>query len=281
MAKFCTKCGKPLEEGKACDCARQITAETQENIQQQPQAEYVSNEEQFQKTQQAVSGFLARVGGAFLNVIKHPVTAGRTMILTGDYQVGVALIVLQGIFSAIFGAVAAGKLYSMYNGLLGGMMSLLGGSSGESVKMPYGKIIIGTMLISIALSFVLALLLMLGNMIIKNNLSYKQMLAAVGSRSCVAVISALVGILFYLINPGIGLLIFCVGNIWGFFIILQAMPISDEGMRDKLPTIIILVYIVFAILTSVCIGKGGRLYVPTDIMEDSTDSLENLFGNYY
>ena len=281
MAKFCTKCGKPLEEGKACDCAQQITAETQENIQQQPQADYVSNEEQFQKTQQAVTGFLARVGGAFLNIIMHPVTAGRRMILAGDYQVGIALIVLQGIFSAIFGAVASGKLYAMFNGFLGGMMSLLGGSSSENIKMPYGKIIVGTMLISIALSFLLALLLMLGNMIIKNKLSYKQMLAAVGSRSCAAVITALTGILFYLMNPEIGLLIFCMGNIWGFFIILQAMPISDEGMRDKLPTVIILVYIVFAILTGVCIGRGSKLYVPTDIIEDSADGLENLLGDYY
>ena len=88
MAKFCTKCGKPLEEGEVCSCTQaapqqQAAPQMQAAPQQQaPQQQgYVSNEQQFQQTQQAVAGFLTRMFGAFINVIKHPVTAGRDMIL--------------------------------------------------------------------------------------------------------------------------------------------------------------------------------------------------------
>ena len=282
MARFCTKCGKPLEEGEVCSCTQQAApeaaAQTQQFQQTQQQtaqqAGYMSNEQQFQQTQQAVAGFLTRVGGAFLNIVKHPVSHGRIMIQTADYQVGIALIVLQGICTAIFGAVAASKLAGLINTLIGGVMSYLGGY-GDDLELPYAKIIFGTMLISIGLSFLLALLLMLGNMAVKNALNYKQMIGAVASRSCVVVIATVLAILLYLLNPIAGLTIFAMGNIWGFFIILLAMPLADEAMKDKLPLVMILVWLVFTIALGLCIRYGSQLYVPD--MGDLSD-LSSIFS---
>ncbi|WP_075721679.1 hypothetical protein [Roseburia sp. 499] len=278
MARFCTRCGKPLEEGEVCNCGQEVTAQQaapqQQTAPQQqaaPQAGYMPNEQQFQQTQQAVTGFLSKMFGAFINVIKHPVTAGRNMILTADWGVSIALIVLQGIFTAIFGAVA-GKTAV---GFLGGFSSLFG-----EIKIPYAKIIFGTLAISVALSFVLALLLMIGNMIIKNTLGYKEMLGAVASRSCVIVITTIIAIIVFLIHTQTGVIVWGVGNIWGFFIILQAMPLADEKMRDKLPTVMILVYLIFMLLTSLCVYKGSSLYTPSveDDYEDYMDDLDSWFN---
>lgn len=277
MARFCTRCGKPLEEGEVCNCGQEVTAQQaapqQQTAPQQqaaPQAGYMPNEQQFQQTQQAVTGFLSKMFGAFINVIKHPVTAGRNMILTADWGVSIALIVLQGIFTAIFGAVA-GKTAV---GFLGGFSSLFG-----EIKIPYAKIIFGTLAISVALSFVLALLLMLGNMIVKNTLGYKEMLGAVASRSCVIVITTIIAIIVFLIHTQTGVIVWGVGNIWGFFIILQAMPLADEKMRDKLPTVMILVYLIFMLVTAFCVEKGSSLYTPSveDDYEDYMDDLDSWF----
>lgn len=292
MARFCTRCGKPLEEGEVCSCTQEAAAPQQEAAAPQQQtaqaaapqqtaqtapqqqtaqpAGYVPNEQQFQQTQQAVTGFLSKMFGAFLNVIKHPVTAGRDMILAADWGVSIALIVLQGIFTAIFGAVAGKQA-----GTFLGAFSFLG-----EPKVPYAKIIFGTLAISIALSFVLALLLMLGNMIIKNTLGYKEMLGAVASRSCVIVITTIIAIIVFLINAQVGILFWSVGNIWGFFLILQSMPLANEKMRDKLPTVMILVYLVFMLITAFSVDKGSALYVPTETSDydDYLDDLDSLFN---
>ena len=88
--------------------------------------------------------------GAFLNVIKHPVTAGRDMILAADWSVSIALIVLQGIFTAIFGAVAGKEVSGLSSMFLGGFSSFF-----SEPKVPYAKIIFGTLAISIVLSCLL------------------------------------------------------------------------------------------------------------------------------
>lgn len=294
MARFCTRCGKPLEEGEVCSCTQEVqqTAAPQQEAQVQQtaapqqqaaqaqqqagqaqqqaaqQAGYVSNEQQFQQTQQAVTGFLSKMFGAFLNIIKHPVTAGRDMILAGDCAPAIALIVLQGIISTIFGVVAAKKIYSFVNLFMGGLGSLFGSYS-DDIDMPYVKIIFGTLLISIALSFVLAVLLLVGNLIIKNALNFKQMLAAAAIRSCVSILATVVAIIVFLIHPATGILVFVTGTVWGFFVILLAMPLTNEGIRNKLPLAMVLVFLVFAWITGFSMSKGAQLYVPE--VEDSYD----------
>ncbi len=295
MARFCTKCGKPLEEGEVCSCTQaaapqqetaqaaapqqetaQAAAPQQETAQaaaqqqnaQQFQQTQQQNTQQFQQTQQAVAGFLGRTFGQFLNIIKHPVTAGREMILTGDCASAITLIVLQGIITAIFGAVVAKKLYSLIGVFMGGLSSLFGAYGG--VKMPYAKIIFGTLLISIILSFVLAALLLAGNLIIKNSLNFKQMMAAAAIRSCVASLATVVAMIVFLIHPLTGALVFVTGTVWGFFIILLAMPLSNEKIRNKLPLTIALVFLIFAGITVFSMNKGANLYVPSE--EVSYDS---------
>lgn len=276
MAKFCTKCGKPLEEGEVCSCqqaapaqqaSQQAAPAQQQTTQQQQTAGSVSNEQQFQQTQQAVAGFLSRTFGACLNVIKHPVTAGRDMILKGDIAASTAIIVIQAIVTTIFGIIAANKVSSLISMMMGGLGSLFGAYS-DDIDLPYVKIIFGTLLISIALSFVLALLLFLGNMIIKNTLSFPQMMGAVAIKSCLATLTTVAAIIVFLLNPATGILVFITGTVWGFFVIILAMPLANEGMRNKLPLMMFLVFLIFAGITGFAMSKGSNLYVPSDEVEE-------------
>lgn len=325
MAKFCTRCGRPLEEGEVCNCGQEVTqaqqtaqvqpeaAQAQQAAQVQPEAAqaqqaapqpeaaqaqqaqqqgyaqngqqfqqqgyaqngqqfqqqgYAQNSQQFQQTQQAVTGFLGKMFKNFLDVIKHPVTGGREIILAGEIGVGIALIVLQGLLTAFFGAIGASKT-------LGAMFDAMSYYSSDDMSVPYAKIIFGTLAISVALSFVLALLLFLGNLIMKNTVSFGQMIGAVSVRSSVVIVTNIIAMIVCLINPVGGMMVFAVGNIWGFFAILQAMPIASETMRDDLPLIMILVYLVFVVINYFCVKEGVKLYLPND-MADSLSSLRSL-----
>lgn len=267
MARFCTKCGKPLEEGEVCSCTQQAepvqqteTAQQTETVQQAAQP--VGSASNNQQTQQAVAGILGRTFGGFLNVVRHPVTEGRDMILRGDSIAAIILMVLQAIVTTIFGVIAAKEVYSAFNMLTGSWGSIFGSYSDE-IHMPYFKIILGTLLISIVLSFVLALLLFLGNLIIRNTLSFQQMLGAVAIRSCMTIITSVIAIIVFFINPGVGMLLFITGTVWGFFVILLAMPLANEKMRNKLPLMMFLVFLIFAGVTLFSMGKGAGLYVPS------------------
>lgn len=280
MARFCTRCGRPLEEGEVCNCGQetaQAAAQQPEAAQAAPQPEaaqqaapqpevaqqqaapqfqqqaqqqgYAQNSQQFQQTQQAVTGFLGKMFGSFLNIIKHPVTGGRDVILAGEVAVGIALMVLQGILSAIFAAIGANKAF-------GDMVGVMSYFSSDEMKIPYVKIIFLTLILSVILSFVLALLLFLGNLIMKNTVSFTQMIGAASLRSSVVIITNILAIIVCLINPTGGMLVFAIGNIWGFFVILQAMPIATEAMRNKLPLVMILVYFVFMLVNYFCVKQG-------------------------
>ena len=187
--------------------------------------------------------------GSFLNIIKHPVTGGRDVILAGGVAVGSALMVLQGILTAIFAAIGANKAF-------GDMVGVVSYFSSDDVKIPYVKIIFLTLILSVILSFVLALLLFLGNLIMKNTVSFTQMIGAASLRSSVVIITNILAIIVCLINPVGGMLVFAIGNIWGFFVILQAMPIATEAMRNKLPLVMILVYFVFMLANYFCVKQG-------------------------
>ena len=282
MARFCTRCGRPLEEGEVCNCGQEAAPQQQQAQQQQvaqeaaPQQQqaqqqvapqfqqqqsgqqfqqqaqqqgYAQNSQQFQQTQQAVTGFLGKMFGSFLDIIKHPVTGGRDVILAGGVAVGIALMVLQGILTAIFAAIGANKAF-------GDMVGVVSYFSSDDVKIPYVKIIFLTLILSVILSFVLALLLFLGNLIMKNTVSFTQMIGAASLRSSVVIITNILAIIVCLINPVGGMLVFAIGNIWGFFVILQAMPIANETMRNKLPLVMILVYFVFMLANYFCVKQG-------------------------
>ena len=282
MARFCTRCGRPLEEGEVCNCGQEAAPQQQQAQQQQvaqeaaPQQQqaqqqvapqfqqqqsgqqfqqqaqqqgYAQNSQQFQQTQQAVTGFLGKMFASFLNIIKHPVTGGRDVILAGGVAVGIALMVLQGILTAIFAAIGANKAF-------GDMVGVVSYFSSDDVKIPYVKIIFLTLILSVILSFVLALLLFLGNLIMKNTVSFTQMIGAASLRSSVVIITNILAIIVCLINPVGGMLVFAIGNIWGFFVILQAMPIATEAMRNKLPLVMILVYFVFMLANYFCVKQG-------------------------
>lgn len=222
---------------------------------------------QFQQAQAAAANLFRKVWGNFLNIIKKPVTTGRDIIVEADVKMAATFIVLQGLFSAIFALIVSSKLGSLGSSLMSsftsGLGGLLGGGYSYEIEMPYAKIFFVVLLSSIVFSCILAAFLLLGQMALKNQASYQQMLSAVAIRSALIIPTTIVSMIVALINPGYGLGLFYIGGVWGFVALSQAMTSyrTDEE-KNKHVAMISVVTLVFVIVALFLMSKLAGLCMP-------------------
>ncbi len=260
MAKFCTQCGKALEEGEICSCQMaekkneegpQNVSGQQENMkgpqenpgrlgrQKPPQSQFEKNATAFAKN------FFKKI----LAIVKDPVTAGKEAIMQTDIKNPLLLMALQGIFSAIFVMSAEGRL----------MIEL-------DISTPYFRIFIVTLLLSVGLACVLALLLKLGNAVIKIPVTYTQMLSAVSIRSALLMPAIILSFIVSLIHMGAGLVMFVLINIWGFTAMVVAMSsLIEQEKLSKFVLAVSVVILLFIILTVFMLTRTVKFYIPDEI----------------
>lgn len=274
MAKFCTRCGKALQEGEVCSCQTGGTAaeirqpesnQTQYSSSSQtdlgrlgqqipPQSELEKQASAFAK------GFLKKIWG----MIKEPITAGREMIMKADAKTAVLLMGLQGIFSALFIMLVEGSLLSELE-----------------ISTPYARIFIVTWLISVGMALVLALLLKLGNAVIKIPVSYFQMLAAVSVRSMVLIPAIILCIIVAIIHMGIGTGLFVFINIWGFTaMVVTLTSLIEQERQNKFALIVSVAILLFILLGVFVLTRVIRFYIPDEILTfiSNINDLEDLLS---
>ena len=199
MGNFCTRCGKALQEGEICSCQlpdekNQQGISGQADSVKQSQAtlgglgQQIPPQSQFG---QQASIFAKSFFGDFMGIVKKPVTNGKEMVMKADVKTSLLLIAFQGIFSAVFTMMVEGGILS-----------------GTEVTIPYFRIFVVTWLLSVGLACALALLLKIGNSIIKISVSYYQMLSVVAIRSTVLVPAIVISLIVTEIHGGIGLSLF-------------------------------------------------------------------------
>ena len=128
---FCTNCGKELIPGQVCECQKNIM----QNMQVEPSPEKVSEGEEkqeqsengsqnpeqknaqqsFADAKEQSAAFATNIFKLLLDILKNPVSAGRKAVEEGNATVGIAFIVLQGIFTGLFGIMIANKVNGAIN----------------------------------------------------------------------------------------------------------------------------------------------------------------------
>ena len=74
MARFCTKCGRPLQEGEVCNCTAQNAGGTQQSQaggQQYRQQRQPGGQQYYQQGQPAGSSIISRVSRAGSSIISR------------------------------------------------------------------------------------------------------------------------------------------------------------------------------------------------------------------
>lgn len=260
--------GMPGQPGSApgANGAMQGAPQEQQYAYQQQEQQYAYQQQvqqQYQQVQKAVSGHFATTIGTFFNMIKSPVVTGRQLIAYADMGVIVTLILIQAVASGLFDIAVMAKMSSVGMGY---------------VKMPFGRSFFVTLLASSALSFLLAALLLAGNRILKNMVSFQQMLACVAVRSVLLAVTSVIAMIVFILFPVQGFFLYLAGSLWGMLAIAMVMPKNINGRDDGLVLMQFLAAVLFLILFVIAIRLCWKAYVP-DAISALGNGLDSLFQN--
>lgn len=270
MAKFCTKCGRPLQEGEVCNCQDQMNnaASQMEQMvgQQQPfnQEQTFNQGPQFQqgyttmKQPSSANLYFKNLLDTFINVLKTGADAGVKMTQSGDIKIAGGFIVIQAILAALFGIIVQGKVVNY-------VKEVLSYFSSYDIKMPIAKAFIGTMVLSVVFSLILAVLIFGLNQMFKNTIDFRQSLATAATRSVVVAPVMIMAMLVTVFNVPAGLFIFFIANLWGMFMIEACTPTFDKRTRDLMPLISFIIAIIFAVVAIFIMTKAYGIYLPDTV----------------
>ena len=189
MAKYCTQCGRKLEDGEVCTCTsqnnsaagasqaspggqqqyQQTQQQAQQQYQQQAQQQYQQTQQQYQQTQQQgqTGGYTkeaewinkqkdAFVSGTksmfseILPLLKSPVSRVRTISSSGNAATGIQLIIAKAVIFLVVIIIALFVTAHRINEASYGFIE---------ADMPYFQVIILTLLLTAGIDFLEAVIL--------------------------------------------------------------------------------------------------------------------------
>lgn len=183
MAKFCTNCGKKLEEGKTCDCQKSV----------------VNNVD--------VQKFL----DLFKGMIYAPIDTMRNFTKKNNFNTAMILV---GILSLISGLFVMAVIKNCYSLLMGNMIGGAYSYGKYSLNIPYAKTFFTALVLVFGLSFVYTSILYLVNkMIFKRECDFKAVYSLYGIVSTVFSMVILASTILMFVNVYLAVCLFVFGSI--------------------------------------------------------------------
>lgn len=216
MAKFCTKCGRKLEEGEVCTCqqesntyAEQQTPVSDETVQQprEPQPESWNQGQQTanatgEKTKEAewisqkstiVVNETKNVFAKIIPLLKHPVTETKKIADGKSSVPGIEFIAIKAVVVLIFTIIMLVRIDSTLGGF---------------VEMPKATIIIMAILLTLGADCLEALMLKVFSGVFNGVTEQSAMFSVVGTRALYETIVWIVVGIVGLLSASFGLILF-------------------------------------------------------------------------
>ncbi len=240
MAKFCTKCGKELIEGKTCDCEKAISTEKTST-----QSGFDFNE--------CLNSYIDIIKGIF----KCPIDTIKKYATSSNFLLGIIALALNSIVSGIFlyclCKEALGSLGSIMGTLSGGYGSLMAGN----IDIPFMRIFLLGIGFMIAGFIVTALMIyLIAGVILKENIDIKKSIALVGTCSVFTTITTAVAIILTYMSIKFMMIVLLLAGI--FYLTYLAQGISNTTKIDKnklayvfVPSIAVATFVVVYILPKI------------------------------
>lgn len=247
MAKFCTKCGKQLEEGEVCCCNNQQT---------QVQAE----QKYKQVGQNHIGVYFSRLWNVTLQIAKTPADMLKKYVGASDVEVAFGYIGVQAIAIALFFIALFSKLNSLFDGfgLFGGLLGL------DSIKFPLVKIFFLTITFSVGLSFAFAgILLFFTKVVFRAETDFKKMICVAGAKSIAAIPFTLVALILTFVNVSVGIFFLSLGTILGYFYVVYALKGAADIDDNKSIYILFLSFAILVIVFGIIIKIAIPMYMPS------------------
>ena len=195
MAKFCTKCGKKLEDGKPCDCEKKENKKVEE-----VEAEVVN-----EVTTDCVNEYIEALKGIFTK----PVDTMKKYAKSSNFVLSLIMI---GMNSIIFGLFA----FFFVKESVGLVASLSGYGSlfrGHNVEVPISVFFIAVLLMIIFFFCLGGLLHLIGSALTKKESDFKAIMGLVGVNSIFTTVTTLVALVFLFLNGWIAILILAIAGV--------------------------------------------------------------------
>lgn len=288
MSKFCTKCGRPLEEEEICTCQNeQVVQQSAEEAQLQYQQTVENGQEQFaqsgkdeqahftqqpiqqvQSQQQATpsdfSLYLKRFWTVATKTVKSPASMLGAFAKANDFKVGLGFVGVNAVIFSLFIVILFGKIdsaFSNLSSLLGTIGSL---NFGSGLKFPLAKIFFVTLILTFCGACVLAaLLLFFTKVIFKYNTSYKQMLCVASAKSLASAPFSLLACIVIFIVPSWSLYVISFGTILGYFYVAVAMKGTGVVDEDKLTYILFFSFAAMVVVSAIAMRITYKMYLPS------------------
>lgn len=217
MGKFCTRCGKKLEEGQICDCGREPAI----NI-------VAQNEINNKKSNNIFEGYLNIVKGLFLS----PVDTIKKYSTEDNFILGIIAMIINCLVSGLFFYFLMDRVMLKIFGLTSsGYSSLLS----SNVTLPFGKIFLMGMLFMVIWFLVCApIIFIFANPIMNDKLNIKEAYTLTGVCSVFTTLTTLVSFLFVFISAKLALIILFLGATFYLTYLYQGLREITSIDKNKL-----------------------------------------------
>lgn len=228
MAKFCTKCGKPLVEGQSCNCGNSAQPEVETlNFEQPSKTDFqqtqqmnqamgaTMNTQPMNQNNQATNNLFNECLNILKNFFKKPIDTIEANANENKMVHAIIMVVLNALTFGLFTVCLMKECidiiyaYMLSASGLGSYSSLVDTSA---IEIPYFKCFLVVAIIIIVLVAVMTLVnYLIVNKIFKTQTNYKRMLTIYGFTSIISSIANLIGSICLFIDVRLGALLLVIG----------------------------------------------------------------------
>ncbi|SFB10094.1 hypothetical protein SAMN05216249_10956 [Acetitomaculum ruminis DSM 5522] len=214
----------------------------------------------------------------FIEVLKAPVSEGKTFTAFGGNLQALGFILFQAILTGIFAVVVEYKVGTVLKSFFGSYLNY------TNINIPFVRVFFITVLMSVLFTLLLAGLILIASLLTGNNGNYRMMLCILATKSIVVTPLILFATLVAIFNINFGMGLFYVGNLLTIMLIAMLMPVKDSKSSNFLPLVLTIAFILYSIITSVISISLISAYSPVDfndIYNILSDFLsEYMYGGY-
>lgn len=216
MAKFCTKCGKKLEEGQVCDCTKkESTNQVSSNTQAVGNIDF----------NRGLNDYIDIIKGIFTK----PADTIKKYSKSNKVLLGIVAMIINCLVSGLFFYFFCSKALSgLMSAFMGGYSSLMS----SSYEIPFGRcFLMGIVFMAFWFAVCAFVILLIANPILKDKMDIKKVFALVGSCSVFTTLTTILAIICTFISIPLTIAVLLIGA--GFYLTHLYQGLSDVTNIDK------------------------------------------------
>lgn len=239
MAKYCTKCGKKLEEGQKCDCDKKEKVNT----------EVVEEKEVITINNDMLNDYVEVVKGMFT----HPVDTMKEYSKRSKFNLALIMILINCLISGLFVYLFAKEgTVSLVTMMYGRSYSSLASSS---MEVPVKVFFIATLLMAVYFLCFGGLLHFISSTICKKESDIKKVYALIGVTSVFTTITTIVAIIGMYINIWIAVIILAIAGVLYLLHLYHGFTELTKIDKNKIAYVFTSAYVITLFITLYILPK--------------------------